>query len=103
MKVHSLNITVRRREVKVHSLNITVADAHRGNRHGYTSSDYARDAAAEIERGLADAGLRSWPANGPEAEIAEASARREAEKQIAECDEIFRDLLGIEVTAANVE
>jgi hypothetical protein len=81
--------------MRIKTIDITVAQEPRGNRHGYTGSDYARDAAVEIERDLSAQGLRSWPSD--EADV-EASARRAAESMIAECDESFRPLLGIEIT-----
>lgn len=88
--------------MKIKSLTITVASESRGNRHGYIGSDYARDAAVEIERSLAAMGRSSWPADA-DADLAEASARREAAEQIAQCDEMFRNLLGIEITEEEIE
>lgn len=89
--------------MKIKSLTITVKSEDRGNRHGYIGSDYARDAAAEIERSLAAMGRSSWPADDADADLAEASAIREAEEQIAQCDDMFRDLLGIEITDEEIE
>lgn len=89
--------------MKIKSLTITVASESRGNRHGYIGSDYARDAAVEIERSLAAMGRSSWPADDAAAELAESSARREAEEQIAQCDDMFRDLLSIEITEEEIE
>lgn len=84
--------------MKIKSLRIRVATEPRGNRHGYTASDYASDAAVEIECSLAAMGRSSWPADTADAALHEASARREAEEQIAACDEMFRDRLTIEIT-----
>ena len=89
--------------MKIKSLSIRVATEPRGNRHGYTASDYARDAAVEIERSLAAMGRSSWPADAADADLHEASARREAEAQIAACDEMWRDRLSIEVSEEEVE
>jgi hypothetical protein len=79
------------------SLKITVATVARGNASGYTASDYAMAAANEIQRSLSDQGVSSWDADAPDAELSEATARREAENQIAECDKFVQQLLGIEI------
>lgn len=89
--------------MKIKSLSIRVATEPRGNRHGYTESDYARDAAVEIERSLAAMGRSAWPAESADAALDEASARREAEEQIAACDAMFRDRLSIEITEEEIE
>ena len=86
--------------MQVKSITITVASDPRGNYHGYTSSDYARDAAADIERSLAAMGRSSWPVGDT---MAEASALREAAEQIAQCDEMFRTRLGVEVTTEEID
>lgn len=89
--------------MKIKSLSIRVATEPRGNRHGYTARDYARDAAVEIERSMAAMGRSSWPADAADAALCESSARREAESQIAECNEMWRDLLSIEISEEEIE
>lgn len=89
--------------MKIKSLRIRVATEPRGNRHGYTASDYARDAAVEIQRSMDAMGRSSWPADADDAALYERSARREAEEQIAACDEMFRDRLSIEITEEEFE
>lgn len=89
--------------MKIKNLSIRVATEPRGNRHGYTASDYARDAAVEIDRSLAAMGISSWPTDAADADLHEASARREAEEQIAACDEMFRDRLSIKITEEEFE
>lgn len=89
--------------MKIKSLNIRVATEPRGNHHGCTTSDYARDAAIAIERSMAAMGRSSWPADADDADLCEASARREAEAQIAECNEMWRDRLTIEICEEEIE
>lgn len=89
--------------MKIKHLRINVAIEPRGNRHGYMPMDYAKDAAVEIERSLAAMGRSSWPAGDPQAALHESSARREAEEQIAQCHEMWRDLLTIEITEEEIE
>jgi hypothetical protein len=89
---------VRAEQMTVYSnLLVSACPAARGNRHGYTSSDYAIDAAAAINRRLGDQGLSSWPTDAVDAAEQERAARRAAEREIAECDEMFRECLTITI------
>jgi hypothetical protein len=89
---------IKESKMNTKSLKITVANVARGNASGYTARDYAIVAANEIQRSLSDQGISSWDAAAPDAELSEATARREAKNQIAECDKFFQQLLGIEIT-----
>ena len=89
--------------MKIKSLTVTVKTEPRDNRHGYARSDYARDAAAEINRSLAAMGYSAWPADDADSALAELTAVRKAEEQIAQCDEMFRDLLSVEVTDEEID
>lgn len=89
--------------MKIKSISIKVATQPRGNRHGYTTSDYARDAAIEIERSLAAMGRSSWPADSNHAALEECAAINEARTQIAQCDEMFRDLLSVAIDEVEID
>lgn len=86
--------------MKFRQISINVKTTPRGNYHGYTASDYARAAAAAIEKSLCDSGHSSWPDGDS---LAEMTAVSRAEEQISKCREGFRDLLSISVEPIEIE
>lgn len=79
-------------------LRVTYNTAPRENTHGYTRTDYAQDAAAEINRNLMDAGMTSWRITGNAMATREAQSLRDhAQQQIDACAEGIREQLRIEV------
>jgi len=86
--------------MKTCTLYVNSIFQHRGNQHGYTSSDYARDVAQEINRSMGNSGESSWEFGDNNREY---FARRTAEAEIAKCDPAFRDLLVIEIIESDNE
>ena len=82
------------------TLSINVKNEPRGNRHGYLPSDYARDAALEIEKEMANLGIKSWPIDDVRAEK---TAIDYAHEEIYKCSDMFRDKLSIEITEECIE
>lgn len=85
--------------MKIKTLTVVVNWQPRENESGYTSSDYARDAAADINKRLGDQGYASWPSGD---EQSEQYAIRLAEQEIAEVTGIGRELLKIEVEESEI-
>lgn len=75
-------------------LTVLVKRVERGNQHGYTLADYAAAAADKINTRLANVGLATWEAGD---KLSKYTAVSEAEDMIAECDDMFRDLLDITI------
>lgn len=86
--------------MKMITVEVAASSATRGSRHGFTASDYARDAANEINARLMGAGVATNSADEPGAVQ---SAIRRAEREISECDGMFRDLLHIEQIEWDIE
>lgn len=81
-------------DVKFIKLTISVNFQNLVNRHGYTA-DYARDVADLINTNGDVNGCNTWPVNDASGEK---WARDWAEREIAECCDMVRDLLFIEIS-----
>lgn len=86
--------------MKIKTLTVVVEWKTRGDQHGYTPSDYARDAAAEINKRLGDQGLSSWVEGDAAAEQTAISA---AESELAGVTTIGNELLKIDIETSEIE
>ena len=76
------------------ALLVRVKQENRGNYSGYTKSDYARDAAFNINKHLETIEHSDWRASDIEQEH---YSIVEATSCIKQCDEMFRELLYIDI------
>lgn len=86
--------------MKLVQVRIGVKHEPRGNRHGFTASDYASAAAAEINTEFDSRGEHTWPS---EDEKSIAWSVDSVEREIESCDEMFRALLFVEQTPIEIE
>ena len=76
------------------ALSVRVKQENRGNQAGYTKSDYARDAAFKINKHLETIEYSDWQAKDIEQEHCSIT---ETINCIEQCNEMFRELLYIDI------